>query len=67
MIMILTSPTSQDSPAEQKTIDACIHTEIRRLIIVIDSHVETEKSYSILFISRRTRKVDGVLNISLKA
>ena len=66
MIMILTSPTSQDSPAEQKTIDACIHTEIRRLI-VIDSHVETEKSYSILFISRRTRKVDGVLNISLKA
>ena len=66
MIMILTSPTSQDSPAEQKMIDACIHTEIRRLI-VIDSHVETEKSYSILFISRRTRIVDGVLNIRLKA
>ena len=47
-------------------IDTCIHTEIG-FIIVTDSHVETEKSYSILFISRRTRKVDGILNISLKA
>ena len=65
--MILTSPISQDSPAEQKMIDTCIHTEIRRFIIGIDSHLETEKYYSILFISQRTRKVDGVLSISLKA